>query len=451
MMTMRRMITRHGRRFWTFAFDYLSTVAKRERQLALLALVGLAPGVAALTAWLHVAYTISQTGSSRLFQSWLLPNFLLMLIGVRGVLVGAGVVTMLIGCLGLTNVYLISLERRAEELALLNALGFTRSGITHLLLLEVLCMGLLGSGAGVLLGAILSYLSWPAASSYFGLDIAYSVQPIVLLLGGGIGLLATLLFMGSAVQTMQIVPATILRGRPLLLFDQWHELRMSFAGAFFAALLALLASLFVLPLGAVLWLAAFGFFCAFLLIGSGWALTNLYRHLPTSGARPLWTMAVQSLERHRNYTACMVLSLTAGAYGVGISALTWLSGAVGVGFPMWVAGMILVAGASLVFTIAAISAWERRHEFAMLMALGARPSRVRHLILIEYAIVAFGGGIAGALFALINWIWAGAPGRLAPVLLLLFIDVAAAFVSAWVGALPVLWVVARLPFRKARL
>ena len=427
------------RRFWGFAFDYLRTVAKGEWQLALLALVGLAPGVAAFTAWVHIAASISTDAANYLLEGWLLPGFLLSLIGVRGVLVGAGVVTLLIGCLGLTNVYLASLQRREGELALLNSLGLTRKRLTHLLLLEVLCTGLLGSGVGILLGLALSRISWPSASSYFGLDAAYTVYPPSLLLGAAIGLLATLLFMGSAVATAEISPAATLRGRRIQLFDQWRELRTSLVGGMFAGLLTLFAGLAVLPLNAAGWLSALGLLLALLLITGGWVLTNLYHRLPRPSSSPLWVMALQGLERHRNHTAGMVLSLTAGAYGVGIAALTWLSGATGSGFPFWIAGMILVAGASLVFTIAALAAWERRDEFVMLMALGARPSRVRQLILIEYAIVAVGGGLSGAILALINWVWAGSPGSWPMALLLLGLDLMAALLSAWVGALPVLW------------
>ena len=43
-----RHIYYRWRRFWRIAPSYLKTVARREWQLAFLAIVGLAPGVAAL-------------------------------------------------------------------------------------------------------------------------------------------------------------------------------------------------------------------------------------------------------------------------------------------------------------------------------------------------------------------------------------------------------------------
>ncbi len=104
---------------------------------------------------------------------------------------------------------------------------------------------------------------------------------------------------------------------------------------------------------------------------------------------------------------------------------------------------MLTAGAGLVLTAAALAAWERRQEYALLVALGARPGRVRRLILLEYAIVALGAGSLGGIMALVNW--AGSSGRgngwLAVGIILA--DLLGALLSAWVGAGPVWWRVGR--------
>src|SRR5438045_1854479 len=103
------------RRFWRIAPTYLYSVARREWQLAVLVLGGLAPGVAALTAWLHLALLVQTQPYPKLLHGWLLPAPLLELLGPQGVLVGAGVVTLLIGCIGLSNAHLASIERRLGE------------------------------------------------------------------------------------------------------------------------------------------------------------------------------------------------------------------------------------------------------------------------------------------------------------------------------------------------
>ena len=57
---------------------------------------------------------------------------------------------------------------------------------------------------------------------------------------------------------------------------------------------------------------------------------------------------------------------------------------------------VLTAGLQLdgeyLFRSLTFKALERRAEFGLLAALGARPSRIRRLILLEYGIVAVGGG-----------------------------------------------------------
>ena len=107
------------------------------------------------------------------------------------------------------------------------------------------------------------------------------------------------------------------------------------------------------------------------------------------------------------------------------------------------AGMVLLAGASLVLTGASLAALERRREFGMLMALGARSSRVWRLILLEYAIVAVGGGALGALMALGNWVVSAGRGNEWLAVGIVLADLLGAITSAWAGAAPVLWLVTR--------
>ncbi|MBP7964763.1 MAG: hypothetical protein KA003_22470 [Caldilineaceae bacterium] len=434
------------RRFWRMAPAYLRSVARRERQLILLALVGLAPGVGVLMAWLNLAVQVGTgAGTGKIFvQGWLLPPLLLDVIGPAGVLVGAGVVTVLIGGLGLANAYLASVERRQGELALFLALGLNRWELAAILLLESLATGLLGSGVGLVLGVGISRLSWPAAVDYFGLTGAYALSPLAVGVAGLTGLLAGVMFMGisvlaatgfSAAQTLRSTPRPILAGM--------QALRTSVYGTIFAAVLTLVPALAVLGGRAALALTAIALGLSVLLTAAGWTVTRLTFLLPTPGHAPLWSLAVQGLARHPRHTAGMSLALITGAYSVGLAALAWLDGGVRSGFAFWVAGGVLTAGAGLVLTAAALAAWERRQEYALLVALGARPGRVRRLILLEYAIVALGAGSLGGIMALVNW--AGSSGRgngwLAVGIILA--DLLGALLSAWVGAGPVWWRVGR--------
>lgn len=421
-----------------FALMHLRTAARDEWPLALLALIGIAPGVATLLAWLNLAFALTaQQGA--LLSGWLLPAVLLDRLGAAGILVGAGLVTLLIGCLGLTNAYLASLARRTPALLLLRCLGLRRGELISLLALEALAIGLLGSGVGLLLGLGLSWATWPAAATYLALPAVYQLTPLAPLLAVGIALLAVLLFLITAARLTQLDPSKEFSGHRPLPNDDRVARRNSWAGTLYSALLTLITGLFVLPLDGVLLLTLLAALVAILLNGGGWLLTRLYGRLPLAPHWPLWTLAVQGLARHPNHTAGMTLALTAGAYAIGMAALSWLASAGFARFPFWVAALILLAGASLVFTVAALAVFERRTELTMLRALGARRNRLWRLVLLEYGIVAIGGGTVGALMALVNWALSGQHEQWLVAVGIVLADLIGALLSAWIGAIPVLW------------
>ncbi len=432
---------RRWRRVARFAPGYLRSVVRREWQLVLLALGGLAPGVAILTAWLNLALHLHEAGvSNSSHAGWLLPEVVLGRLGLGGVLVGAGVVTLLIGGLGLANAYLASVERRTPQLALLQASGLNRREVSVLLLLEAGCAGLLGSGVGLIGGLILSPLSWMAAGQYFGFDSPFRLDLLAFATAQVAGLTTALLFMGTtAIASLQIEPVLALRGRsePLLL-RSWRRRETTVYGTVYAVALVVEAGLPVLPASALFLLAGLTALLGLLLTSSGWLLTWLYNRLPAPVSAVRWRLALQGLARYPRHTAGLTLAMIAGAYAVGLAALAAGKGIPVLSFPAWVAGGILVAGGVLVLTAASLAALERRQELTLLVALGGRPSRVRHLMLLEYGIVAVCGGTLGASLALINWAWAGG-GNWLTALLIALLDLLATVIAAWAGALPALW------------
>ncbi|HRW04400.1 MAG TPA: hypothetical protein P5121_04860 [Caldilineaceae bacterium] len=419
-----------------FVRDYLRSVARSEWQLGLLAVVGIAPGVATLLAWINLAVALrAQQGV--LLLGWLLPETLLDRLGAEGVLIGAGMVTLLIGCLGLTNAYLASLDRRRPALQLLRGLGLRYQEVLQLLTLEGLAIALLGGGVGLVLGGMLSRLTWTAAAAYLALPVSYHLTPLAPLIAFGVGLLAVLLFLRTAAQLSLRSTTSRHVDRPAA--AQHLVNRNSWLGAGYGVILTWIAGSIILPLNAALLLALLSAIVGTLLNGGGWLLTHLYRRLPLSPRHPLWTLAVQGLARHPNHTAGMTLAMTAGAYAVGLAGLSWLASRGVARFPFWVAALILLAGATLVFTVAALAVLERRGELGLLQALGARRGRLWQLVLLEYGIVAIGGGGVGACMALVNWVAAGQREQWWTALALILLDLCGALATAWLGATPVLW------------
>jgi predicted lysophospholipase L1 biosynthesis ABC-type transport system permease subunit len=426
---------------------YLVATTRREWPLALLALVSLAPGVAALTAWLQLAWTLRGQVYHPAELGWLLPPALLDAITPAGVLVGSGVVTLLIGCLGLSNAYLASVERRLGDLALLMSLGLRRAELAILLLGEAMGLALLGTASGLLAGVVLTAASWLSAKAYFELSVGFAIYPQPLLVAGGAGILATLLFVGiTAIATILRSPLGVLQGMRLRhLMLEWSQRRLSALGTLFAGLLTGAVALLVLEPRPALVLTGLALGLAALLNLGAWILTRFYWRLPTPETAPQWALAIQGLAQHRRQTAGITLAMTAGALGVGLAALAVASGSPGNAFPIWIVALLLASSATLVLTAAALAALERRQELGLLAALGARPGWVRRLILLEYGIVALGGGSLGALLALLAWLMVRGTDQLAVALAVALADVLAALLAAWLGAAPVLWLVTRRP------
>lgn len=414
--------------------------------MIVLALVGLAPGVATFKAWLYIAL-LAQHSQSELLQGWLVPAPILNVLGAQGVLVGAGVVTILIGCLGLTNIYIASLERRLSGFGLMMSLGGSRNLLTALLLLEAFAIGFIGSIFGLLLGEILMRLVRPAAADYlrFANDLNATLEGtwrfwgMVQVAPFLLGILAALLFMGLiSILTTHFDPSALLRREVNALLSRWRQLGTTIYGALLTGALSFVAGI-AIDLRIALALAALAAILGALLSLVGWTLTNFYHHLPLLRSAPLWNLAVQGLARHPSQTVGLVLAMITGSYAVGMAALAWMESQVSAIFPFWVAGAVLFAGASLVLTTASLAAIERRQEFAMLLALGARTRQIWGLVLLEYAIIASGSGLIGALAALSNWLIASRTGSVGTAIGMLALDLCGALISAWMGAAPVLW------------
>lgn len=438
------------RRLGRLAPAFLLASVRRDWPLALLALVSLAPGVAALVAWLQMAWRLRDEVITAAQLGWVLPPALLSAITPSGVLVGCGLVTLLVGCLGLSNAYLASVERRLGDLALLLGLGLSRLELMALLLLEALGLAVLGTGFGLFLGFLLTLASWLPARDYLMLPPGFRLFIGPFVIGASAGLLAALLFVGvTGISTGLRAPMSAGRAHPRRHWMRdWGQLRFSTLGVVFTALLTALVGSLVLGVRAAALLTLLALVLAVLLNAGSWLLTRFYWRLPTPETRPLWALAVQGLARHRRQTGGMTLAMTAGALGFGLAALGWLSRLAIATFPLWVAAMLLVACATLVLTTSALAALERRQELGLLAALGVRRSLVRRFILLENSIVALAGGTLGALLALVAWSIAGRSSATVswPVaLIIVIVDVVAALATAWAGAAPVLWLISRQP------
>jgi hypothetical protein len=83
--------------------------------------------------------------------------------------------SLIVASIGVANLMTVNLAARARQIAILRAVGSTKSQITRLVLVEALVLGFLGSTLGVLLGLHSAAAVNVVMRSHIGLDVPWSV------------------------------------------------------------------------------------------------------------------------------------------------------------------------------------------------------------------------------------------------------------------------------------
>ena len=96
-------------------------------------------------------------------------------------------ISLLVGSIGIMNIMLVTVTERTKEIGLLKSLGYTRSNILYLFIIESIILGLIGGILGTVLGFAGSY----AAVSFLGLP--YIFPTYLLVLGVGIAVVVGLI------------------------------------------------------------------------------------------------------------------------------------------------------------------------------------------------------------------------------------------------------------------
>ena len=105
-----------------------------------------------------------------------------------------GLVSLLIGGIGIANTMNVVVGRRTQEIGVLKTIGLQASQITLMFLIEAAIMGVLGSILGVLLGLGLVSGLQLVAERVLAQNLTFGLYPEAMLMGLAMGLIVTLVF-----------------------------------------------------------------------------------------------------------------------------------------------------------------------------------------------------------------------------------------------------------------
>ncbi|MBI5957269.1 MAG: FtsX-like permease family protein, partial [Chloroflexi bacterium] len=131
---------------------------------------------------------------------------------VDDLVVVMGLVSLLIGGIGIINTMLVIVSRRTTEVAVLKTLGLQPREITVLFLVEAIIMGFVGSLGGIVGGWGLAFLTKGFAETFLGQSLAFTIALRPALAGIAAGMVITTVFgFLPTLAASQIRPAVVLR------------------------------------------------------------------------------------------------------------------------------------------------------------------------------------------------------------------------------------------------
>jgi putative ABC transport system permease protein len=231
----------------------------------------------------------------------------------------AGLLSLVVGGVGVANAAQGFVDRKRATLAILKAIGATGSGVVALALIEFAIVALIGALAGAALGSAIPFAVDWLFGSLLPIPLAPSIAPSLIGLGLAYGLLTALAFSIAPLGLAHDVPVTTLI-RDLVEERQGWPRKRYLAGAALAGAALIALAVLTSPqrsIAAMVAGATVGAFLALRLVAFG--LAYLARRTPQSRFVE-WRMALAAIHKPGALTPSVVLSL-----GLGLTALVALT------------------------------------------------------------------------------------------------------------------------------
>lgn len=132
--------------------------------------------------------------------------------GIGDLLNYVGLLSLLIGSVGVVNTMLVVVGRRSTEIATIKALGMEGGQTVEVFVIEAAILGVIGSVVGVVLGEFLTLVINKAAEGFVGTTLAYKPYLLPIVIGVVVGIVTAIVFgLLPAYSASKIPPAQVLR------------------------------------------------------------------------------------------------------------------------------------------------------------------------------------------------------------------------------------------------
>lgn len=234
---------------------------------------------------------------------------------VSPLLTYVGLLSLLIGGIGVVNTMLVVIGRRTTEIATVKALGLKQWQTILIFTIEAGCIGAIGSVVGIVIGELLSLVFNQVAAGVFQRPLVWQIYPLPILTGFIVGIVTALVFgFLPSYAAGKVRPGVVLRMQTGAL--------PRVGGVASVVIVVLMVLALGLTAGLITGDVSLGLEISFgtligsmILIGILWLIVWLVGKFPAP-LGPSFKMAMRSFSRHRGRTATTVAVIVVGIFSV---------------------------------------------------------------------------------------------------------------------------------------
>jgi ABC-type antimicrobial peptide transport system permease subunit len=229
-----------------------------------------------------------------------------------------GLVSLLLGSIGIINTMQVIVRRRTVEVAVLKTMGLQAGEVTMLFLVEAFLMGILGSLAGILLGWATTFIIKGVAETVVAQSLPFRIALMPVVNGLLVGTLVTTIFgFLPTLAAGQVRPGVVLRPNDQLI-PRAGRLRTVLALLVIILALSLVASLILGSFPTALAVTIGAFFAAgFLVLLLSFLIWLIGRFFPSLGSVDL-KLSLRQMLAGRGRGATTLLALVVGVFSLSL-------------------------------------------------------------------------------------------------------------------------------------